>query len=74
MSILGNRDIAYLKDAENILHSDNVKKANLLDSQCQSVFSSLSPLRLGQLCIQNINNIVQENIPDNLNLIICPTI
>ena len=34
-----NRGISTLKDSENILHSGNVKKANLLNSQFQSVFS-----------------------------------
>ena len=38
----------------------------------QSVFSRLSPLRLGQLCIQNIHNYFQENIPEDVNPI-CPT-
>ena len=53
------------------MHSGNVKKANLLNSQFQSVFSHLSPLRLGQLCIQNIHNIFQENVPEDINPI-CP--
>ncbi|MCG7865188.1 MAG: hypothetical protein JAY74_02330 [Candidatus Thiodiazotropha taylori] len=67
-----NRGISTLKDSENILHSENVKKANLLNSQFQSVFSRLSPLRLGQLCIQNIHNIFQENVPEDM-IPACPT-
>ena len=67
-----NRGISTLKDSKNILHSGNVKKANLLNSQFQSVFSRLSPLRLGHLCIQNIHNFFQENIPEDVNPI-CPT-
>ena len=47
-----NRGISSLKDSEN-LHCGNVTKANLLNLQFQSVFSCLSPLRLGQLCVQN---------------------
>ena len=66
-----NQGISTLKDSENTLHSGNVKKANLLNSQFQSVFSRLSPLRLGQLCIQNIHNIFQENVPEDINPI-CP--
>ena len=61
-----NRGISTLKDSENILHSGNVKKANLLNSQFQSVFSCLSPLKLGQLCTKKIHNFFQENIPENI--------
>ena len=61
-----NRGISTLRDSENILHSGNVKKANLLNSQFQSVFSSLSPLKLGQLCTKQIHNFFQENIPENI--------
>ena len=61
-----NRGISTLKDSENILHSGNVKKANLLNSQVQSVFSRLSPLMLGQLCTKKIHNFFQENIPENI--------
>ena len=66
-----NQGISTLKDSENTLHSGNVKKANLLNSQFKSVFSRLSPLRLGQLYIQNIHNIFQENVPEDINPI-CP--
>ena len=59
-----NRGISTLRDSENILHSGNVKKANLLNSQFQSVFSSLSPLKLGHLCTKQIHNFFQENIPE----------
>ena len=38
-----DRGISALKDSENILHSGNVKKANLLNSQFQSVFLTLIP-------------------------------
>ena len=63
-----------LKDSENTLHSGNVKKANLFNSHFQSdFFSRLSPLRLWQLCIQNIHNIFQENVPEDTNPI-CPAI
>ena len=55
-----DRGISTLKDSENILHSGNVKKANLVNSQFQSVFSRSSPLRLGQLCIQNIHNFFKK--------------
>ena len=43
-----------------------LKKANLFNSQFQFVFSRLSPLRLGQLCIQNIHNIFQEHVPEDI--------
>ena len=61
-----NRGISTLRDSENILHSGNVKKANLLNSQFQSVFSRLFPLKLGQLCTKQIHNSFQENIPENI--------
>ena len=60
-----NRGISTLKDSANILHSGNVKKANL-NSQFLSVFSRLSPLKLGQLCTKKIHNFFQENIPENI--------
>ena len=53
------------------LHSDNVEKANLLNQQFQSVFSCLSPLRLGQLSAQIIQKLFHENIPENLQSL-CP--
>ena len=59
-----NGGISTLKDSENTLHSGNVKRANLLISQFQSVFSRLSPLKLGQLCAKKIHNFYQENIPE----------
>ena len=37
-----NRGISTLKKSENILHSGNIKKSNLLNFQFQSVFSLLS--------------------------------
>ena len=61
-----NWGISTLKDSENILHSGNVKKANILNSQFQSVFLRLSPLKLGQLCTKKIHNFYQENIPENI--------
>ena len=66
-------DISTLKDKENnTLHSDNVEKANLLNQQqFQSVFSRLSPLRLGQLSAQIIQKLFHENIPENLQSL-CP--
>ena len=68
-----NRGISSLKDSEENLHSGNVKKANLLNSQFQSVFSCLSSHpRLGQLCVQNIQNVFQENVPEDIKPL-CPT-
>ena len=61
-----NRGISTIKDSKNILHSGNVKKANLRNSQFQSVFSRLSPLKLGLLCSMKIHNSFQENIPENI--------
>ena len=50
---------------ENTLVTENKAKATLLNLQFQSVFSQLSPLRLGQLCIDKIQELF-ENIPQNL--------
>ena len=61
-----NRGLSTLKDTENILHNGNVQKSNLLNSQFQSIFSRLSPLKLGQMCTKKIHNFFQENIPENI--------
>ena len=45
--------------------NENKAKATLLNLQFQSVFSQLSPLRLGQICIDRIQDLF-ENIPENL--------
>ena len=50
---------------ENTLVTENKAKATLLNLQFQSVFSQLSPLRLGQLCIDKIQELF-ENVPQNL--------
>ena len=50
---------------ENTLVTENKAKATLLNLQFRSVFSQLSPLRLGQLCIDKIQELF-ENIPQNL--------
>ncbi|MCG8046380.1 MAG: hypothetical protein JAY66_11960 [Candidatus Thiodiazotropha taylori] len=62
-----SRGISTLKDnTDGTLHSENTVKANLLNRQFQSVFTRLSPLRLGQLCTKAVLNLFQENLPENL--------
>ena len=48
-----------------ILVTENKAKATLLNLPFQYVFSQLSPLRLGQLCVGKIQELL-ENIPQNL--------
>ena len=44
--------VSPLKDpSTNSTSSQNKEKANILNRQFQSVFSQLSPLKLGQICI-----------------------
>ena len=43
---------------ESSLVNENKAKANILNLQFQSVFSQLSPLRLGQICIDKIQDLV----------------
>ena len=45
--------------------NENKAKATLLNLQFQSVFFQLSPLLLGQICIDKIQDLF-ENIPENL--------
>ena len=66
------RGISTLKDTtDNTLLSENFKKANLLNRQFQSVFTCLSRLRLGQLCIQTVQSLYEKNLPNNLQPL-CP--
>ena len=44
--------------------TENKAKANILNQQFQSVFSKLSPLRLGQLCIDKVQD--SFDVPENL--------
>ncbi|MES9994057.1 MAG: reverse transcriptase family protein, partial [Candidatus Thiodiazotropha sp.] len=44
--------------------TENKSKATILNLQFQSVFSQLSPLRLGQLCIEKVQDFL-DNIPEN---------
>ena len=61
-----SQGISTLKDkSKNILVTENKEKATILNKQFQSVFSQLSPLRLGQLCIEKVQEIF-ERIPENL--------
>ena len=57
-----------LDKQQNILITSTKGQANLLNRQFQSVFfffSHLSPLRLGQLCMENIQKFF-ENVPENI--------
>ena len=42
---------------QNTFITENKGKANLLILQFQSVFSQLSPLRMGQLCIEKVQEL-----------------
>lgn len=61
-----SRGISTLFDKQQgTLVTENKAKATLLNLQFQSVFSQLSPLRLGQLCTHKIQEIF-ENVPESL--------
>ena len=61
-----NRDISSLRDsADNMLYSENIKKANILNQQFKTVFTRLSPLRLWQVCTQIIQSLFHDNLPDD---------
>ena len=48
----------------NQTSSINEEKANILNRQFQSVFSQLSPLKLGQICTDKLQQYFNRNIPD----------
>ena len=48
----------------NQTSSINKEKANILNRQFQSVFSQLSPLKLGQICTDKLQQYFNRNIPD----------
>ena len=57
--------ISPLKDpSTSETSSINKEKANILNRQFQSVFSQLSPLKLGQICIDKLQQYFNQNIPD----------
>ena len=62
-----SQDISTLLDenqhAETV--TENKAKANILNQQFQSVFSKLSPLRLGQLYIDKVQDSF-DDVPENL--------
>ena len=61
-----SQGISTLTDkTKNSLVTENKEKATILNKQFQSVFSQLSPLRLGQLYIEKVQEIF-ERIPENL--------
>ena len=55
----------FITKKENTLVTENKAKATILNLQFQSVFSQLSSLRLGQLCIDKIQDLFEE-IPENI--------
>ena len=62
-----NQGISSLKDsADYMLYDQNIKTANLLNKQFQSVFTCLSPLRLVQLSTQTIQSLFHDILPDDL--------
>ena len=48
----------------NQTSSINKEKANILNRQFQSVFSQLSPLKLGQICTDKLQQYFNRNVPD----------
>ena len=57
--------ISPLKDPSTSETSSlNKEKAIILNRQFQSVFSQLSPLKLGQICIDKLQQYFNQNIPD----------
>ena len=57
--------VSPLKDpSTNATFSQNKEKANILNRQFQSVFSQLSPLKLGQICIDKLQFYFNMNVPD----------
>ena len=56
---------ALIDKSQNILATEQKAKATILNKQFQSVFSQLSPLRLGQLCKEKVQEIF-EIAPENL--------
>ena len=59
------QDVSTLKDpSTNATFSQNKEKANILNRQFQSVFSQLSPLKLGQICIDKLQLYFNMNVPD----------
>ena len=59
--------VSPLKDPNtNTTSSLNKEKANILNRQFQSVFSQLSPLKLGQICIDKLQLYFNQHLPDKL--------
>ena len=57
--------VSPLKDpSTNSTSSQNKEKANILNRQFQSVFSQLSPLKLGQICIDKLQQYFNDNVPE----------
>ena len=57
--------VSPLKDpSTNTTFSQNKEKANILNRQFRSVFSQLSPLKLGQICIDKLQFYLNMNVPD----------
>ena len=57
--------VSPLKDPNtNTTSSLNKEKANILNRQFQSVFSQLSPLKLGQICIDKLQLYFNQHLPD----------
>ena len=48
----------------NMTCSQNKDKANILNRQFQSVFSQLAPLKLGQICLDKLQQYFNQNIPE----------
>ena len=57
--------VSPLKDPNtNTTSSLNKEKANILNRQFQSVFSQLSPLKLGQICIDKLQLYFNQHLSD----------
>ena len=60
--------VSPLKDpSTNATFSQNKEKANILNRQFQSVFSQLSPLKLGKICTDKLQFYFNMTVPINLN-------
>ena len=57
--------VSPLKDPNtNTTSSLNMEKANIFNRQFQSVFYQLSPLKLGQICIDKLQLYFNQHLPD----------
>ena len=62
---MSHSGVSPLKDlSTNSTSSENKVKTRILNRQFEYVFSELSPLRFGQICIENLQHCFDQNVPD----------